>query len=94
AGAFTVKIVDEERKTIGEGKILKGESKAIIKTKAISSNSQIFVTIKIKEGSVFVPNEPLVVADIKPEESFEVKIKNLAEEDIEFSWWVEEMKEF
>ena len=43
AGAFTVKVTDEEKKTIGEAKIKAGEKSVTIETRAVNKNSKIFI---------------------------------------------------
>lgn len=56
-----------------------------MKTKAVSDNFRIFVTIKLKDGSTYVSNQALVDGKINFGEDFEVIIKDADEEDINFS---------
>jgi hypothetical protein len=103
AGAFTVKIVDPDAKTIGENAIhiyrdADGDGKddnfpgndgksIIVKTKSVSKNSRIFVTPKI------TTSEPLAVIEIKEGESFTVSVKSAVSEEVSFDWFIVEEKE-
>jgi hypothetical protein len=98
AGAFTVKVTDENNKTIGESKIkaiTKDEDNdgkddetgsdgksVVVKTGAVSGNSKVFVTPM---------GEELVkwsISEIKPGEGFKIIIDKSASGDISFNWWI------
>jgi hypothetical protein len=106
AGVMTVKVVDPEKKTIGQtticqsGKTYDNETKAcvacpdgetcdgksiVVNTKAVSANSKIFVT-PIESTK----NQTLYIGAVSNGASFEVKIDNPAENNIEFNWWIVE----
>jgi hypothetical protein len=90
AGAFSVKVKDDKAATIGTSKIKPKEDDSddtgknvIIKTKAVSSDSKIYIT---PIGST--KNQVLYVGEIKSGASFEVKVDSLVTEEIEFNWWI------
>jgi hypothetical protein len=94
AGAFSVKVKDDKAATIGTSKIKPKEDDSddtgknvIIKTKAVSSDSKIYIT---PIGST--KNQVLYVGEIKSGASFEVKVDSLVTEEIEFNWWIVEKK--
>ncbi len=87
AGVFAVKVTDESSATIGKETIQAGETSVNVKTKAVSQDSKIFVTISKADEAV-----PIKTGDIKEGESFEVKINDPAASDIEISWWIVEEK--
>jgi hypothetical protein len=82
-GMLAIKIVDKESPTIGSAAIKTGETRSVISTKAVSENSEIFVTAKN-----VLTSQPLVVMEKSEGESFAVEVKNPVETDIEFSWWI------
>ena len=84
AGVFTVKIVDEEKKTIGEATIKAGESLVIVETKAISKNSKVFVTSE-------TPVE-IGVNSLEDGKSFKIEIGKPVEKDMKVDWWIVEEK--
>jgi hypothetical protein len=91
-GALTIITKDEDAATIGKGKIQEGESSFTVKTKAVSSDSQIFVTaIKSKDSSTILKNA-LVVGNVDDGKSFDVVTSDPVAEDTEFSWWIVESK--
>ncbi|MCX6765623.1 MAG: tail fiber domain-containing protein [Candidatus Moranbacteria bacterium] len=98
AGAFTVKVSDEEKRTLGTAKILPVEKdededgkddetgsdgkSVTVKTKAVTDKCEIFVTAKK------VAKQPLAVTKIKESESFKVEVEKTVDEELEFSWWI------
>lgn len=103
AGAFAVKVVDEDTKTVGQAVIvpvmdivdanadglddatLSKEGKiVVVKTKAVSANSKVFVTA----------NKPVKigVTQITAGESFTVEVGEEVSEDLVISWWIVEEK--
>jgi hypothetical protein len=100
AGAFTVKVTDENNKTIGESKIkaiTKDEDNdgkddetgsdgksVVVKTGAVGEGSKIFVTTNI------ATEFPLAVTKKIEGEGFMVEMKNTVSEDITFDWWIVE----
>gem|GEM_PF-4038230 len=105
AGAFTVKVVDPNSKTIGEATITaiktdadgdgidddtKSDGKSIIiKTKAVSDTSRIFVSPKAKEALKF----PLTVTETKDGEYFKVEVPEAVSDDLVFDWWIVDEKD-
>jgi hypothetical protein len=99
AGAFTVKVTDENNKTIGESKIkaiTKDEDNdgrddetgsdgksVVVKTGAVGEGSKIYVT---PVGST--KNQVLYVDDIKEGESFVIRVDNVVDQDVECNWWI------
>jgi hypothetical protein len=93
-----VKIDDIEASSVGEGEIaaiardeqgnalaseLGSDGKSVfVSTKAVTDSSEVFVTSKT------MLDQPLVVTEVRPGEGFKVAIKNPADENIKFSWWV------
>ncbi len=88
AGVFTVKIIDEDAKTIGTDEIKTGEKLVTVKTKSVADNAKIFITSQSDKALSF----PLTVTDKKEGESFTVSIPQAAEENIKFDWWIVEEK--
>ena len=102
AGVMTVKVVDKEKRTVGEGEItpVKNDKdndgidddtdsdgkSLIIKTKAIDSNSKIFTSIESDKASKY----PLTITDRKNGESFKVEFPEPVSEKVKFSWWIME----
>jgi hypothetical protein len=104
AGAFTVKVVDEERKTLGT---------EILKSVKIDENwdgiddmypeingKSILVKTKAagESSKVFVTaktltDKPLAVTEILPGVGFKVEIRDAVSEDITFDWWIVESVE-
>ncbi|GBE17369.1 hypothetical protein BMS3Abin15_01213 [bacterium BMS3Abin15] len=84
AGAFTVKVGDSEAATIGGATLEEGEIEVVIKTKAVTNNSKVFVVSKT------VTDQPLAVTNIEEGKSFTVEVKNPVTENIEFDWWIVE----
>jgi hypothetical protein len=101
AGAFTVKVVDPNAKTIGEAVITAvakddnvdgidditgSDGKGIeIKTTAVTVKSKIYMT---PVGST--KNQTIYVKEVKPGESFAAGVDNPVSEDIKFNWWIVE----
>jgi hypothetical protein len=104
AGAMSIKNGDLESKTIGKDVITKVRVDAnddgiddetgsngkdvIVKTKAVNSDSRIFVSPEADEALT----TPLTVTDKKAGESFKVSIPDPAKADIDFNWWIVEEK--
>jgi hypothetical protein len=76
---------NENGSVIANGSGSDGKS-VFVKTKAVSENSQVFVTSKT------MLDQPLVVTEVKPGEGFRVAIKNPSDDNIKFAWWVVEQK--
>ncbi|HPN96897.1 MAG TPA: hypothetical protein PLK35_03975, partial [Candidatus Moranbacteria bacterium] len=103
AGAFTVKIVDEERKTIGEGEIRAVEKdddldgvddetgsngqEVEIKTKAVTATSKIFITPQGDPGG-YLWAEKKKSADTGEYTGFIIKVSNSVEKDTKIDWWM------
>jgi hypothetical protein len=83
-GVLTIKVVDKESPTIGEGTIKAADSAVTIKTKAVGANSKIFVTINSK----LTAQTTLMVTETKVDESFMVELIEPAKEDVKFNWWI------
>jgi hypothetical protein len=102
AGAFTVKVIDKDKKTIGKETIWKtdrdenkdgvdddygGDGKsAFVKTESVSKNSRIFVTPKI------AVEDPLAVTEIEEGKGFWVRVASSVPKDVEFDWFIVEEK--
>jgi hypothetical protein len=102
AGSFTVKMINEDAKTIGDAiieKVNKDENNdgiddetgsdgksVVVKTKAVSENSKIFVTPKS------TLSEPLAVTTINSGDSFTVEVKSKVDENVKFDWWIVESR--
>ncbi len=96
AGVFTVKVIDEEKKTIGTAKITPVEKdedddgkddetgsdgkSVVVKTKAVTADSKIFVT----------PEQPVEIGvnNIKSGESFQIEISQPLDKDLKVDWWI------
>jgi hypothetical protein len=99
-GGIMIKVVDKDAATIGDMAICPkdqeekdgdcisgtGDGKsAMVKTKAVTTDSKIYVT---PVGST--DNQVLYVGEVKDGESFEVKVDNLILAPIHFNWWIVE----
>jgi hypothetical protein len=93
AGAFTVKVSDADRPTIGTnyigapkndelGGVIDDGRTYFVKTKAVSKASRIFVTPKD------LTDQPIVVMEIKEGEGFTVAVKNVLAENLHFDWLI------
>ncbi|HRN70240.1 MAG TPA: FG-GAP-like repeat-containing protein, partial [Candidatus Woesebacteria bacterium] len=82
AKKYNVDITDKEASSIGKDSIKVGETEVIIKTKSVTSSSNIFLTATIET------DVPLAVVEKIAGQSFKVKIVKEAEEDISFNWWI------
>lgn len=93
AGAFTVKVSDADRPTIGQnyigapktdasGNVIDDGKTYFVKTKAVSAESRIFVTPKD------LTDQPIVVTSIKAGEGFTVAVKNTLSENLHFDWLI------
>ncbi len=87
AGIFKVKVSDKDKATIGEAEIKAGDASVDVETKAVGKDSEIFITPKN-----VMTDQQLVVIQKKEGVSFSVAVKNPAESDIEFSWWIVDKK--
>ena len=83
-GVLTIKVVDKDSPTIGEGAIKAADSAVTIKTKAVSGDSKIFVTINSK----LTAQTTLMVTETKVGESFTVELIEPAKENVKFNWWI------
>ncbi|MFA5872287.1 MAG: tail fiber domain-containing protein [Parcubacteria group bacterium] len=98
SGLYSVKTDDIEASSLGEAEIAavsRNENVSVVAegtgsdgksvfvpTKAVTDSSEVFVTSKT------MLDQPLVVTEVKPGEGFKVAIKNPADENIKFSWWI------
>ncbi|MDO8529252.1 MAG: tail fiber domain-containing protein, partial [bacterium] len=106
ARAFTVKVVDQEAKTIGEAKIvpvkdIEDADNDGFDDKTNSKGGEI-VVVKTKAVSdsakIFVTSEtgnPVIwsISKKKNGESFTIKLSEPTSEEVKFNWWIVEMKE-
>lgn len=86
-GAMVITVTDKDRPTIGKDTISAGETSVVVKTKAASKNSKIYITPVGSTG-----NEVIYLDQINDGESFAVKIDDPVKDDINFNWWVVEEK--
>jgi hypothetical protein len=102
SGLYSVKTKDIESSSLGEAEIAaldRNETGSVVaegagsdgksvfvKTKAVSENSQVFVTSKT------MLDQPLVVTEVLPGVGFRVAMKNPTDENIKFAWWVVDQK--
>jgi len=102
SGVLTIKVVEEEKKTIGKDKIYKVDKdengdgidddyntdgkSVFVKTKAVSLSSRIFITPKV------AVSEPLAMTGIEEGNGFWIKVKSAVSEDVEFDWFIVEEK--
>jgi len=73
--------IDDES---GEGIVNDGKS-IFVKSKAINSNSKVFVTPKKS-----LISQPLTVSKFDSGKGFRVEIKDAIDEEVEFDWWIVE----
>jgi hypothetical protein len=107
AGVMTVKVVDPERKTIGQaiicqsGKTYNSETKACVACpdgETCDGKSIVVKTKALKENfRIFVTPEtatPIIwsVSERENETSFTVKLSEPTTEEIKFNWWIVEEK--
>ena len=106
AGMLTIKTVDLESPTIGSALIPAGNDNIIISTKAVASNSKIFVTpvdssprmiqktIQRKDDTPIVIEIPITwsITDQLAGASFTVKTSGPVTEDMKFNWWIVQEK--
>ncbi len=82
AKKYNVDTSDNEALSIGEASIQKGQKEILIKTKSVTDKSKIFLTPKT-ELTI-----PVSVIEQKDGEYFKVSIKDEADTDVVFNWWV------
>ncbi|PJA87328.1 MAG: hypothetical protein CO141_00015 [Candidatus Moranbacteria bacterium CG_4_9_14_3_um_filter_42_9] len=93
AGAFTVKVSDADRPTIGQnyigapktddlGNVIDDGRTYFVKTKAVTKASRVFVTAKD------LVDQPIVVMEIREGEGFTVAVKNVLSENLRFDWLI------
>jgi hypothetical protein len=81
-GEITAKKLNIEGDSIGTGFIPVGQTKAEVKTQAVTDKSQVFLTPRTKTSM------PLAVTQKSPGVSFTVEAETTVAKDIKFSWWV------
>jgi hypothetical protein len=97
AGAFSVKN-DSEKKTMGEGTILKDASEKkldnIEDKMAVTEKSKIFVSFETDPGTRYwvEKTEKIVDSETKEITGFAVKLSEPATANAKFSWWIVEEK--
>ena len=82
AKKFNIDTSNNDALSIGEGQIQKGQKEVLIKTNSVTDKSKIFLTPKTELGV------PVSVVEQKDGEYFKVSIKEEADSDISFNWWV------
>lgn len=73
---------DAEDSSIGTAVLASGTKKIVVKTKAVTEKSHVFVTPK---GLI---DYPLVVTVLEPQTSFTVEVKSAEDADVEFDWFI------
>lgn len=81
AGVYSV-TNDKDAPAIGTATIKKGETEVTVKTEAVGGKSRVFVTPIAKNPIIWS------VSGKEKGESFTIKIKEEAEDDLEFDWWI------
>ncbi len=84
AGAFTLKIVENQDPLFGKDKISAGDTKVTIKNKNVSKGSLINITLTSDTQS------QAVYVSSQEDGKFEVAVKEKADKDITFNWWIME----
>ena len=84
AGAFTIKMVENQDPLFGKDKISAGDTKVTIKNKNVSKGSLINITLTSDTQS------QAVYVSSQVDGKFEVAVKEKADKDITFNWWIME----
>ncbi len=84
AAKVGVEAQDDENLSAGTGKIDAGDITLVIKTKAVTKDSLVFVTASTKTSRI------LNVTDKKPGESITIEMDKEDKKDVEFSWFIVE----
>ena len=82
AKKFNIDTSNDDGLSIGEGQIQKGQKEVLIQTNSVTDKSKIFLTPKTELGV------PVSVVEQKDGEYFKVSIKEEADTDVAFNWWV------
>ena len=92
AGAFTVKVVDVKKQTIGSNYIEKDEQEYLIKTDAITDTSKVFTSFQSNPNAfnwIEKVKDPTTGAYI----GFKIHLSTPAADRVYFDWWLVEQQD-